>query len=119
MLNKIRKIKWDRLKDEEKWFLNILYNAEEVILKEDIGISLFKYNNIPMFFVDYYTNEIYINYNNIWVILTEIYKYSNKDLNTFIIKMFRNHFNGIIVDFEGVSAFPTNTMEEFFIWWDI
>ena len=118
MLNKIKKIKWERLKDEEKWFLNIIFNAEQIkIFKKEI--YLFKIDSTPLFFIDYDTNEIYVNYNYIWVTLTDKYKYSLKELNKFIIKMFKNHFNGVIVDFEGVSAFPTNTMEEFFIWWDI
>ena len=107
MLDKIKKIKYSRLKEEERFFLNTIDGIESFI-SDDYPQSVFwKKNGKVLLEQDYKNGWLRVNYKLIWSVFKTKYGYNDIDTQLFITDVVKRHTNlGSLTPSGSVDCMP-------------
>lgn len=84
MIDKIRHIKYSRLKLEERYVLDVINNLTSYINNDYPFSIFFKNNNITLFQWDYKTGYFWCNYTDFWSILQSKFNMDYFDVKNLI-----------------------------------
>ena len=94
MIDKIKKIKYSRLKEEERFFLETIYEIKPFKLDDDYQQSVFWVKNGKILLEqDFKNGYLRVNYDFIWSVLMVKYGYTYIDTQLFIKDMVERHTN--------------------------
>ena len=93
MLYKIRQIKYSRLKEEERFFLDMIYGIEP-FTSTDFPKSVFwKKNDIVLLEQDFKNKWLRVNYKLIWSVLENKYRCNYDDIQSLIKDVVKRNTN--------------------------
>ena len=93
MLEKIRQIKYSRLKDEERFFLETIDGVKPFISEIYPQSIIWKKNDVILIEQDYENGLLHISYDQIWSVYENRYGYHYTDIESRIKDVVDRHTN--------------------------
>lgn len=87
MLDKIRQIKYNRMKPEERWIYNILTNLEEYYHPKYSNNRYYKHKDILLFNHNQNSGHFWCHYSNFWSVLEWKFSLTNDEIRVLIKRM--------------------------------
>jgi len=93
MLEKIKKIKYSRLKEEERFFLEMIDGIESFTSDNYTQSVFWKKNDKILLEQDFENKWLRVNYDIIWSVFEKKYGYNHIDTQSFINNIVERHTN--------------------------
>jgi hypothetical protein len=91
MLDKIKRIKYNRMKPEERYVYDIFTNLVEYHYKDDINDVYYKHNNVIMFNFKLNSGDFWCDHYNFWSFLQHEYHLNYEQISILVKGMVEEH----------------------------
>ena len=89
----IRKIKYSRLKPEESWFIDILWNLKEYTSDKYPDSIFYKKDDILLFEYNLKFGYFCYDFSKIWLVFYKKFGLNSQEMNTLIKGLVEEHLN--------------------------
>ncbi len=112
MLDKIKRIKYARMKPEERFVFDIVTNVVEYYHKDFTDNKFYKHNDVLMFDYNTKNGNFWCQYNQFWKILVEKFNLNYNQTQSLVKFMVEEHLINNVIPSYGFNEMEKNIKKE-------